>query len=103
MDNVTIARRLMSHADTLGQHGSDLYRRRAYRNAAEVLLRLERPAKEIVEADGRSGLKALPGIGASLARVIEELILTGDFQPRPQPRLSNRRLPCGLVELRPSA
>jgi DNA polymerase (family X) len=103
MDNITIARRLMAHADTLGQHGSDLYRRRAFRNAAEVLLRLERPAAEIVATEGRSGLKALPGVGASLSRVIEELILTGDFQPRPRPRLKSRRLPCGLVELRPSA
>jgi DNA polymerase (family X) len=98
MDNQTIARRLTAHADSLGTRGSDLYRRRAFRTAAETLLRLDQPATEILAASGRKGLAKLPGIGASLAEAIEQLIRTGDFTPRCRRR---PRLRCGLVELPP--
>jgi DNA polymerase/3'-5' exonuclease PolX len=99
MNNITIANRLTAFADALGQHGSELYRRRAYRGAAETLLRLERPAADILAQSGRKGLAALPGIGNSLAAAIEQLIRTGDFTPRPRRRRVVPR--CGLVELPP--
>lgn len=100
MDNITIARRLTAHADALGERGSDLFRRRAFRKAAEVLLRLDRPATDILTVGGRKALAQLPGIGRSIADAIEQLILTGDFTPRER-RRRPRRLPCGLVELPP--
>jgi DNA polymerase/3'-5' exonuclease PolX len=97
MDNTTIARRLTAHADSLGEKGSDLYRRRAFRRAAEAMLRLEQPARDILTETGRKGLAMLPGIGTSLAEAIEQLIQTGDFTPRQRHRRA--RLRCGLVEL----
>jgi DNA polymerase/3'-5' exonuclease PolX len=99
VDNQTIARRLTAHADSLGTRGSDLYRRRAYRTAAETLLRMEQQATTILAASGRKGLAKLPGIGTSLAEAIEQLIRTGDFTPRCRRR--RPRLRCGLVELPP--
>ena len=99
MDNTTIARRLTAHADSLGDRGADLYRRRAFRKAAEMMLRLETPALEILTTAGRKGLAQLPGIGASLAQAIEQLIRTGEFTPRCRRR--RPRLRCGLVELPP--
>src|SRR5262249_468723 len=38
------------------------------------------PVEEIVAGQGRAGLEALPGIGASLAYTIEGLVRTGEFR-----------------------
>jgi DNA polymerase/3'-5' exonuclease PolX len=97
MDNHTIAQCLRTHANALGECGADLYRRRAFRRAADVLLRLDVQVAELLVSSGRQGLAELPGIGSSLADAIEQLIRTGTFVPRP--RRSRPRLPCGLVEL----
>src|SRR5437868_4556639 len=76
MDNITLARRLTAHADALGERGAGLFRRRAFRKAAEVLLRLDRPAADILTAGGRKALALLPGIGRSIADAIDQLIRT---------------------------
>jgi hypothetical protein len=78
MDNQQIADRLREHARALEQEG-DLFRVRAYRRAAEAILRLDRPAAEIVAHDGRKGLEAVAGVGSHLALTIERLIRTGEF------------------------
>jgi DNA polymerase/3'-5' exonuclease PolX len=80
MDNYTIAQRLTAYAHHLEESAPSLYRSRAYRRAASTLLGLDRPAAEIVAAEGRKGLQALPGIGAHLAYTIEELVRTGEFR-----------------------
>jgi DNA polymerase/3'-5' exonuclease PolX len=76
MTNGEIAERLLEHARTLhgGQH---LFRARAYRNAALVIQRLDRP----VAAFSRLELSRLHGIGVRLAFTIETLARTGEFVP----------------------
>lgn len=80
MDNQTIARILLEYAGFLGGHDHNLYRRRAYRRAAEILLRLEEPVARIIEEKGRRGLATLPGIGSHLSFTIEGLVRTGEFR-----------------------
>ncbi len=77
LDNQQIAASLEEVADLLEAQGANMYRVRAYRNAAETLRRLERQAYEILDEQGREGLELLPGIGVSLARSIERLACTG--------------------------
>jgi hypothetical protein len=80
MDNATIARHLNDYANYLEGEESNVYRVRAYRRAAETILSLAQPVEEIVAGQGRAGLEALPGIGASLAYTIEGLVRTGEFR-----------------------
>jgi hypothetical protein len=75
--NARIAARLDEVADVLEEQGANRYRVRAYRRAAETLLRLPRPASDLLGEGGLVGLEALPGIGESLARSIRDLVVTG--------------------------
>jgi DNA polymerase (family 10) len=79
MDNRTIATRLANAAHQLEGDRSNLYRIRAYRRAAEVVLGLDQPVEQIVTETGRRGLRRLPGIGTSLAETIETLVRTGEI------------------------
>jgi DNA polymerase/3'-5' exonuclease PolX len=80
MDNRTIANRLIDYAHHLEAREASLYRIRAYRRAAETILRLDRPAVEIAAENGRRGLSALPGIGRHLSFTIDTLARTGQFR-----------------------
>jgi len=80
MDNQTLTNILLQYASFLSGRQDNIYRRRAYRQAAETVLRLERPVADIVTAEGRAGLMRLPGIGAHLAYTIEGLVRTGEFR-----------------------
>ncbi len=80
MDNRTIAERIMAYARFHNENDPNLFRRRAYRRAAEILLRLEQPVETIVQQQGRKGLESLPGIGTHLAYTIEGLVRTGEFR-----------------------
>lgn len=75
--NVEIAQRLREVAALLQEQGANPFRLQAYRHAADTVQRLDRPAAEIVQAEGMDGLRKLPGIGESLARSIRDLVLTG--------------------------
>ncbi len=77
MQNTEIARRLEEVAWLLNEQGANPYRVQAYRHAAEILRRLDRPVTEILQQEGAEGLRRLPGIGESLARSIREVVLTG--------------------------
>jgi len=77
MQNTEIARRLEEVAWLLNEQGANPYRVQAYRHAAEILRRLDRPVAEMLRQEGEEGLRRLPGIGESLARSIREVILTG--------------------------
>ena len=77
MQNTEIARRLEEVAWLLNDQGANPYRVQAYRHAAEILRRLDRPVAEILQQEGTDGLRRLPGIGESLARSIREVVLTG--------------------------
>ncbi len=59
---------------------SNLYRARAYSNAAWSVRPQDRPLEDVLEQEGRRGLAALPAIGAHLAYTIEELIRSGEFR-----------------------
>ena len=74
MDNRALASRLyaMAHQRELG--GASLYRIRAYRRAAEVILGLDAPVADLWLREGAKGLAALPHVGAHLAKRIADLI-----------------------------
>lgn len=78
MTNADIARRLRDHAADLTRDGANLYRVRAFRQAAMAVLNLDRDAREL----GATGLKAVPGIGMSLAETIATFADTGRWEPR---------------------
>lgn len=75
--NDDIAGRLEEVARLLAAQGANRFRVRAYERAASTVRRLPRPVSEIVEQQGVEGLQALPGIGASIARAIRDLLARG--------------------------
>jgi hypothetical protein len=77
LNNECVARRLDEIAELLEAKGSNPYRARAYRNAAHTIHALDRPLAELL-AIGAASLTELPGIGDSIARTVERLVLTGD-------------------------
>jgi DNA polymerase/3'-5' exonuclease PolX len=80
VDNATIVKKLSDYANELDAMRSQLYRVRAYRQAAETIRRLEQPLSDILDREGRRGLRALPGIGDHIAFTLEELLRTGEFR-----------------------
>jgi hypothetical protein len=70
--NAEIADALERVADLLEAQDGQIYRVRAYRRGAQTLRSLERPAVEILREEGLKGLDALPGIGKSIAALIDE-------------------------------
>jgi DNA polymerase/3'-5' exonuclease PolX len=93
MDNHEIARRLQAYAHELDAEFGNLHERRAYRQAADAMLRLDRPAAELVASGGRKELESLPGIGSHLSYTIEGLIRTGEFRTHPRSRSRRRHAP----------
>jgi DNA polymerase (family 10) len=79
MNNQDIATQLIGLAHELEAKRANLYRVRAYRRAAQVVLGLDRAVEEIVDEAGQAGLEELPGIGASLAETIATLARTGEI------------------------
>jgi holliday junction DNA helicase RuvA len=79
MDNPAIARELLRQARELAAGGENLYRVRAYRQAAVTIQGLDRPVADLVAAAGPRGLRALPGVGASLAKTIAALATEGEL------------------------
>jgi hypothetical protein len=75
--NAAIADRLEEVALLLDEQGANPFRVRAYRRAAATLRGLDRQASDILARGGLVALEALPGIGASLARMIRDVILHG--------------------------
>ena len=73
MTNDAIARRLREHAAELARGGDNLYRVRAFRQAALAVLNLPDPVETILTVRGRGGLEQVPGIGRSLAETIAGL------------------------------
>src|SRR6201998_2579265 len=75
MDNKAIANILYETADLLEIDGQDSFRIRSYRNAAQAIENLSQPIKELI-ADPKQVL-AIPGIGKSMLRNLQELFTTG--------------------------
>jgi putative hydrolase len=77
--NAVIAQRLEATARLLDDQAANLFRVRAYRQAAATVERLGEPAATLCAREGVEGLTALPGIGPSLARAIHIMVRTGQF------------------------
>jgi putative hydrolase len=75
--NHQIAERLREAAELLEQQRANPYRVRAYRRAAETLVRLDEDVTVFLKREGSEGLDALPGIGPVLARAIAQMARTG--------------------------
>lgn len=73
MTNAEIARELRTRATDLARAGDNLYRVRAFRQAAMAVLALPDPISELVAVAGPKALANLPGIGRSLADTIAGL------------------------------
>jgi len=76
-ENIGVAGKFRDFSDLLDSQGADGFRARAYRRAADVVSRLERPVSEILAKEGRDGLVALPAIGTGIAGAITEMVATG--------------------------
>lgn len=68
--NQEIARRLRNHATELSHSHGNLYRVRAFRQAAMAVLALPVEVSALVEGDGEQALERVPGVGKSLAQTI---------------------------------
>jgi DNA polymerase (family 10) len=79
MTNEEIARELRQHATNLARGGDNLYRVRAFRQAALAVLTLNEPVTEILSNGGRGALAQVPGIGRSLATTIDRLAAAHAF------------------------
>ncbi len=75
--NEDVAGRLEEVARLLAAQGANRFRVHAYERAAETVRRLPRPVSEILEQRGLDGLRALPGVGESIARAIRDLLTRG--------------------------
>ena len=74
--NNEISRKLREHANELAHHGDNLYRIRAFRQAAVAVLNLPEEVSTIVATSGEHALEQFPGIGKSLAETIVGYVLT---------------------------
>lgn len=82
MSNTDIANKLQAYARDLRQRHENLFRVKAYRRAAEIVLRLRQPVQELVHARGKNALAEVPGIGKHLAETIAVYIQTGEWRAR---------------------
>ncbi len=73
-NNQRLATIFRSMADLLSAQRANPYRVRAYRRAADALLAIDEDVATLVE---RQGLEEIDGIGADLAKKIEEFLETG--------------------------
>jgi len=96
VENVDIARVFNEVADLLEIQGANVFRVRAYRNAARVVETLPGSAATILREQGEGALVALPGIGKDLAGKIREIVETGKLTLLEELK---RELPEGLVRM----
>ncbi len=75
--NQTIAERLREAAALLETQQANPFRVRAYRNAAQTIVKMDEGLNGLFSRAGPEGLEALPGIGRSLAAAISEMLRTG--------------------------
>ncbi|HEX3034263.1 MAG TPA: helix-hairpin-helix domain-containing protein [Thermodesulfobacteriota bacterium] len=77
INNSQIADALDRIAELLEIQDGSPFRVRAYRVAAQTVRESGRPLTDILESEGIEGLDRLPGIGKSIASIIQEYIYTG--------------------------
>ena len=76
-ENQAIADKLREAAALLEAQGASPFRVGAYRKAADTVARLVRPVRETFDAEGVTGLDALPHIGKGIGTAIAEILITG--------------------------
>jgi DNA polymerase/3'-5' exonuclease PolX len=91
MTNADIARKLREHATELSQARENLYRVRAFRQAAMAVMGMSDEVERLVAADGPRALERVPGIGKSLADTIAHFAAGADGQPVSVSRHRSRR------------
>src|SRR2546428_9714608 len=72
------------------------FKPRAYEKAAQAIESHDRPLDAVYRAGGVKALRAIPGIGSSMAEKLEELITTGKCKLREE---YHRRMPVDLAAL----
>src|SRR2546428_13201782 len=72
------------------------FKPRAYEKAAQAIGAHDRPLDAVYRAGGVTALREFPGIGASMAEKLEELITTGKCKLREE---CHRRMPVDLAAL----
>src|SRR5438874_13173404 len=72
------------------------FKPRAYEKAAQAIESHDRPLDAVYRAGGVKALRDIPGIGASMAEKLEELITTGKCKLREE---YHRRMPVDLAAL----
>lgn len=75
--NRSVAHVLREIADLLHAQGASRHRIAAYRAAASTVEHLDRDVGDLVAEGGVDALEALPGIGASLASTIRDVVKVG--------------------------
>jgi DNA polymerase (family X) len=75
--NIDIAGRLDEVANIFAEQRANRFRIQAYRKAANVLRGLPRSVADIFKREGIEGLEKIPGVGASIARSIRDILLHG--------------------------
>ncbi|HEX6306579.1 MAG TPA: DNA polymerase/3'-5' exonuclease PolX [Longimicrobiales bacterium] len=93
MDKYAIAMVLEEIATLLEASGENRFKARAFRSAARALEKSERDPRALIATDA---LRDVPGIGPATARIIEELVVTGESSYLLALR---ERAPSGLREL----
>lgn len=91
MTNQQIADQLLHQARLWSAQHTNLFRVRAYRQAAMTAMGLRREMGEILDSEGKTGLIELPGIGIHLADDIAHFIRGGvwnDSHSRKSPRIA---------------
>lgn len=76
MRNIELGRCFRDLAAYLEMHDVP-FKPRAYDKAASVIEAYDRPLADVYRAGGAKALRAIPGIGASMAAKLEELLTTG--------------------------
>lgn len=75
--NEDLAAKLEAVSDLLSAQGANRFRSEAYHRAAETLRELGQPAWQIYYRDGIEGLEALPAIGRTISRALQQMIRGG--------------------------
>jgi DNA polymerase (family 10) len=94
VNNAQIADFLRRYASVLVLEGSDRFKIKAYRRAAETLETLKQDASKLVSRG--EDLKQFPGIGKAISATIEQIVETGKL---PQLEKALGKLEPGLLEL----
>lgn len=77
LDNASVAARMLEMADLLTAQGASPDRAAVWRQAALAVQQLASPVLRLLAAAGTAGLEAMPGLGSTMARAVEQLARTG--------------------------